>query len=219
MSRTHSTFLTAGIASSALFAGTTAFAAPVVDGTISPSDGYGAPVATYVDQNGDGGPNTVSTYFTYDANYVYGAVHLDSGTPSPFAANGAANIYVYSSGANTDLDTGAPGVYGDGNDIIAEGDNGYGYADPSGITGGVHYAYSPSTVNFVYNGTDTVEFSIARSILGNYDSFRFGGQLFSYDFHTGSEDAEPGAIVYVPEPASLGLLGVGGLTMLRRRRR
>src|SRR5262249_54211452 len=97
--------------------------------------------------------------------------------------------------------------------------NGWGYATPSGIAGGIHYAYSPATVNYIYNGSDTVEFSIARSILGDYDSFRFGGQLFGYEFHTGG-DRVPGAVVAVPETASLGLLarGAAGLFVARRRR-
>jgi hypothetical protein len=205
--------LTAG--SSAALAGTA-----TLDGTITAGDGYGAPVKTYVDQYVNGndatsGLNTVSSYFTFDASKVYGAIHFDSGAGSPFPGS---NVYFYSSTANTNNVTGLPGTYGDGNDIIAEGANGWGYADPSGITGGIHFPYSPATVDYTFNGTDTVEFSIARSLLGDYNSFRYGGQLFAYEFHTGSGDRQPGALVAVPEPTTLAAIG-GAASLLRRRRR
>jgi MYXO-CTERM domain-containing protein len=200
------------IAATLAAAAASAQAVPTINGSIDVADGYGAPVKTYVDQYVNGsdassGLNTVSTYFTFDATKVYGAIHFDSGAASPFPGS---NVYMYSSTANTSLSTGLPGTYGDLNDIIAEGANGWGYASPSGIIGGIHYSYSPATVDYISNGTDTVEFSIARSLLGDYDSFRYGGQLFAYEFHTGSGDRQPGALL-----AALGLASVFGL---RRRR-
>jgi len=212
-------FFAAGIAAVALTAAA-ADAAPITDGTLDIADGYGAPVKVYTDNwidgaSAAGGTNQVSTYFSYDATKVYGAIHLDSGT----AAFGGANVYFYSGSANTNLDTNLPGTYGDGNDVIAEGANGWGFSLSAAPWKTPSVAYSPSTVNYVFNGTDTVEFSIDRSLLGNYDSYRYGGQLFAYEFHTGGDRVD-GAIVAVPEPTGVALIGLGaGALLLRRRSR
>lgn len=193
-------------------------AAPVIDGTLNVADGYGAPVKVYAANHLDGSQtgetNVVSTYFAFDASKVYGAIHLDSGNK----AFEGANVYFYSSGLNTNNQTGLPGVYGDGNDVLAEGANGWGFALPVPPYKLGNNSYSPSTVNYVYNGSDTVEFSIDRGILGDYDSFRYGGQLFAYEFHTGG-DVVDGAIVAVPEPTTLAALGAASFLGLGRRRR
>lgn len=192
----------------------------VVDGTISGTDAsaLGAAVKTY---SQTGPTSTVSSYFTYDNAFVYGAIHLDSGT----SAFPGSNVYVYSSTANHLYGSGTAGSYGDGNDVLIEGANGWGYGDSAGLIGGIHYTYAAGTVNYAFNGTDTVEFSIARSLLGNYDSFRFGGQLFNYEFHLGGTDAGAGALVSVaaasvPTPAALvSAPALLGLVALRRKRR
>jgi hypothetical protein len=196
-----------------------ASAAPVIDGTLDAADGYGAPVKTYADNyiNGSdasGGTNVVSTYFAFDDSKVYGAVKLDSGA----AAFPGANIYVYSSSPNTNKVTGQPGVYGSGDDFILEGANGWREALGAAPWGNASQPYNASTIQYLFNGSDTVEFSIARSMLGDYDSFRYGGQLFAYEFHTGGDRVD-GAIVAVPEPATLAAIAGGALLLLGRRRR
>ena len=212
------TLVTASIVALASVA-SLASAAPVIDGTLTGADGYGVPVKVYAGTdnyvNGNdasGGTNVVSQYFTFDDNYVYGAIHLDSGPSSGFA-----NVYFYSGSANTNTATGMPGSYGDGNDIIAEGTNGWGFATAAGgITPEV--PYNAATVNYVTNGIDTAEFSIARSLLGTYSSFRYGGQLFAYEFHTGGDRVD-GPIVFVPEPTTLAAIAGGAILLLGRRRR
>lgn len=193
-------------------------ATATVDGVLNVSDGYGAPVKVYNDNwidgvSAAGGTNVVSTYFTFDANYVYGAVTLDSGA----AAFPGANIYFYSGSANTNTITNTPGTYGNGDDVIAEGANGWGFTlNASPWTTGPT-PYNPATVNYVYNGSNTVEFSINRALLGSYDSFRYGGQLFAYEFHTGGDRID-GAIVAVPEPTTLAAIAGASMLGLRRRR-
>src|SRR6185437_9446054 len=123
-----------------------------------------------------------------------------------------ANIYVYSSGPSTDLGTSTPGTYGDGNDVLIEGTNQWGYGQPTGFIAGSQTSLNSSTnagvtsgssggVSVAYNAaTLTEEFSISKALLGNYDVLRFGGQLFAYEFDTGSADRVPGALV--PESAT-----------------
>lgn len=217
------------LAASVVASLTSLASAITVDGVID--SGYGAPVKVYTDQyvNGtdaSGGVNTVSTYFTYDDNFVYAAAHLDSGT----AAFAGANFYIYSGSANNLYGTGTPGTYGDGNDILAEGQSTWGYGQPTPPYKVGSFAYDPATVNYVYNAaTQTAEISIARSLLGNYDSFRFGGQLFAYEFHTGGDrvdgaivsvgDATITAAAPVPLPtAAFATTPLLALTALRRRR-
>jgi hypothetical protein len=208
-------------------AGRPASAAPVLDGVLSPGE-WGSPiwsVQPYVNgTDATGGVQDVKLYWQFDATKVYGAVVGDPTQPSAFTP---ANIYLYSSTANTNLNTNTPGTYGDNDDVLIEGNQQWGFGHPSApfltnaqtlvLSGNV---YSAAGVSLSYNAsTLTEEFSIDRSILGNYDSFRFGGQLYAYEFNTGSGDRQPGAIAAVPEPSGLGLLGVVGLGLLRRRRR
>jgi hypothetical protein len=195
-------------------------AAPVLDGSLDAADGYGAAVKTYTDNyvNGSdatGGTNVVSTYFTFDSSYVYGAVKLESG-PAAFLG---ANIYVYSSTQSTNQDSNTPGVYGDGNDVILAGSSGYQFTVNGPPWATAITSYSPGTATYVFNGTDTIEFSINRSLLGNYDQFRFGGQLFAYEFHTGGDRVDGPLVSVVPEPTAVAVASLAAAGLLLRRRR
>jgi hypothetical protein len=204
-----------------------ASATPTIDGVISPGE-WGAPVgelAPWVNGNdATSGTQDVKLYWSVDATNVYGAVVGNTSDPSePFA-----NVYLYSSTASTNLTTNTPGTYGDGDDILMESANDWGFGGPSGFiapptnftevgatdvytSGGITVAFNPSTL--------TEEFSIPRSLVGNYDQLRFGGQLWTYEFDTGSTDRVPGVLVALPEPSSLALVAFGGVALLKRRRR
>jgi hypothetical protein len=188
-----------------LLAATFSLQASTLDGTVSSGEyTYITTLSPWVNgTNAIGGTQNVKLYWSTDANNVYGAVVGDlSQNSEPFA-----NIYVYSSGPSTDLGTNTSGVYGDGNDILIEGTNQWGYAQPTGFIPGTQTSLNSSTAGGVTSGasggvavaysasTLTEEFSISKSLLGNYDVLRFGGQLFSYEFDTGSDDRVPGALV------------------------
>ena len=196
---------------------TSIFAGPILDGAVSAGEySFVTTLHPYVDgTDASGGVQNVSLYWTTDANYVYGAVVGDLSQPF----QNFANIYVYSSGASTAVGTGTPGTYGDGNDVIIETTTDWGFANPSGIIPATRQIFTPSTVGSVttaslggvsvaYNSaTLTDEFQISKSLLGNYDVLRFGGQLFAYEFNTGSGDRVPGALVAesaaaTPEPST-----------------
>ncbi len=203
----------------------------VVDGTFSPGE-WGAPVAhltPYVD--GVGLPQqSVDLYWWTDAQRVYGAVVGDPALPYAFPT---ANVYVYSSGASLRPD-GTAGTYGDGDDVIIEsGDKwhfslngpilwaGPDHLLPMVISGTVHSG-SDGLVSLAFDTSTLVtEFSIDRSLLGDYDQYRFGGQLYAYEFNTGSSDRQPGAMVdSTPEPSAMVLMGIGvGLIAAVRRYR
>jgi hypothetical protein len=215
-----------------LLAATFSLQATTLDGDISSGEyTYITTLSPWVNgADASGGTQNVKLYWATDANNVYGAVVGDlTQNFEPFA-----NIYVYSSGASTDLGTTAPGVYGDGNDILIEGTSQWGYGQPTGFIPGTQTSLNSSTaagvtsgssggVSVAYNAaTLTEEFSISKALLGNYDVLRFGGQLFSYEFDTGSDDRVPGALVpeslvASPEPttwmmmtgALFGLLVIG----------
>lgn len=191
--------------------------ASTLDAVISPGEyNYVTTLSPWVNgSNPSGGTQNVKLYWQTDANNVYGAVVGDlTQNFEPFA-----NIYIYSSGASTDLGTHAAGVYGDGNDILIEGTNQWGYGQPTGFIPGTQVSLGSSTSGAVTSGSSggvsvaydaatlTEEFSISKSLLGNYDVLRFGGQLFAYEFNTGSTDRVPGALVpesvaATPEPAT-----------------
>jgi hypothetical protein len=193
-----------------LLAATFSLQASTLDGTVSAGEyTYITTLSPWVNgSNASGGTQNVKLYWSTDATNVYGAVVGDlSQSAEPFA-----NIYVYSSDTSTDLDTNAPGVYGDGNDILIEGTNQWGYGQPTGFIPGTETSLGSSTaggvttgssggVSVAYNATAlTEEFSISKTLLGNNNVLRFGGQLFAYEFDRGSGDRVPGALV----PESLG---------------
>jgi hypothetical protein len=201
---------------------TAALAGPVsIDGVFTPGE-WGDPVAhltPYVD--GLGLPRqSVDLYWWTDAQRVYGAVVGDPSLPYAFTAP---NVYVYSSGTSMRPD-GTFGTYGDGDDVIIESGNkwhfslngpifwaGPDHLLPMIVTGTIHSG-SDGLVSLAYDTSTLVtEFSIDRSLLGDYDKYRFGGQLYAYEFNTGSGDRQAGAMVdSTPEPATMFLIG-GGL--------
>ena len=208
-------------------------AGTILDGIISPGEyTYITTLKPYVNgSNASGGVQNVALYWTTDANFVYGAVIGDLN--QPFAA--FANIYVYSSGASHQTGTGNPGVYGDGNDVLIEGTTNWGFVDPSGMIAGTRHFFTPTTtggltsaslagVSFAYApSTLTEEFQIDKSLLGSYDVLRFGGQLFAFEFNTGSSNRVPGALVEetsAPEPSTWMLLAgaFSILPFLRKKR-
>ena len=176
--------------------------------------------ATYTDVGAGAGSvtNVVDTYWGFNSTNVYGEIQLVSGSP----VFSGANVYVYSAEESTyigstpsvgGLVAGDPGVYGDGNDVIINGTNGnWGFSLSSSPWEGATQSFSSSTVQYSYSdtsGTPTVQFSINRSLLGDYNGFVYGGQLFDYTFHT------PGVFASVtPIPASGLLAGVGALTLI-----
>jgi hypothetical protein len=196
-----------------LATGSPLLAGPITDGVVNPGEyNYITTLSPYVNgTDGSGGVQNVSLYWATDSSYVYGAVVGDLSQPSaepPFA-----NVYVYSSGASTNLNTSAPGVYGDGDDILIESANDWGFGGPSGFNPGTEQLFTQSTSGGVTTGasdgitvafdaaTLTEEFAIPKALLGNYDVLRFGGQLFAYEFDTGSSDRVPGALVAETFPA------------------
>jgi hypothetical protein len=200
-----------------LLAATFSLQASTLDGTVSAGEyTYITTLSPWVNGSSAlGGTQNVQLYWATDATNVYGAVVGDlSQNYAPFA-----NIYVYSSGPSTDLGTSTPGTYGDGDDVLIEGTNQWGYANPSGFIPGTQTSLGSTTnagvtsgssggVSVAYNAaTLTEEFSISKALLGNYDVLRFGGQLFAYEFDTGSTDRVPGALVpesltATPEPTT-----------------
>jgi hypothetical protein len=207
-----------------------------VDGKFTAGE-WGAPVkhvSPYL--NGVSGvQQSVDLYWWTDANRVYGAIVGDPTLPSAFPT---ANVYVYSSGLSTRPDH-TTGTYGDGDDVIIESGsvwhfslNGPPWAGPShpltlATTGSITVGTDPS-VTLAYDTANLVtEFSIDRSLLGTYDQFRYGGQLYAYEFNTGGDREEgpmvPSSVAPVPEPATVVLFGTllagaFGLTRARRKR-
>ena len=208
----------------------------MVDGKFSPGE-WGAPVKHVSPYLGTipGPQQSVDLYWWTDAARVYGAVVGDPTLPYAFAP---ANIYVYSSGLSTRPDH-TTGTYGDGDDIIIESGsiwhtslNGPPWAGtphnlPMTTTGTIHTG-TDGLVTFAYDTAALVtEFSIDRSLLGNYDQFRYGGQLYAYEFNTGGDRQEgpmvASSVAAVPEPSTLVLFGTllagaFGLTRARRKR-
>uniref|UniRef100_Q01PF6 Ice-binding protein C-terminal domain-containing protein n=1 Tax=Solibacter usitatus (strain Ellin6076) TaxID=234267 RepID=Q01PF6_SOLUE len=202
-----------------------------IDGVFNPAE-WGAPVAhltPYVD--GIGLPQqSVDLYWWTDAQRVYGAVVGDAALPYAFPT---ANVYVYSSGTSLRPD-GTAGTYGDGDDVIIEsGDKwhfslngpivwaGPDHLLPMAIAGTIHSG-SDGLVSLAFDTSTLVtEFSIDRSLLGDYDKYRFGGQLYAYEFNTGSGDRQPGVLAdSTPEPSAMVLMGIGvGLIAMARRYR
>jgi hypothetical protein len=200
-------------------------AAPIVDGVVQPGE-YGPAVGHYTPLVTGVLRQDVYTYFYADTQYFYGAIVADTSKPINF--NGA-NIYLYSSGANG-------GVYGDGDDVIVEGLTSWKFSlnvwpwgtspQPLGTVTplGPNIEYvSDGDVSVARNLSSYVtEFKMDRALLGNYSTLRYGGQFYSYEFHRGSDNAQPGAIVSteaVPEPASTSLIAIGlGALLIGRRR-
>jgi hypothetical protein len=219
-----------------LLAATVAFAGPLVDGVFTIGE-WGAPVLhvnPYL--SGTSGPQqSINLYWdNTDPQRLFGAVVGDPSLPIAFFP---ANIYVYSSGTSL-RPNGTPGVYGDGDDLIIGGTellvtlNGPPWGMSLGalimqaVNGDVNHKVGGDAGGIVTLGwnrnTLVTEFSIDRAFLGDYDQFRFGGQLYAYEFNRGGGDREPGAMVAAtPEPGTLLSLVGGGalLAILRARRR
>lgn len=217
-----------------------ASADPILDGMVTAGEyayQYG-PFMPYINGT-DGATQNIMLYYTPGGQYAYGAVVADPSKPTAFPG---ANIYLYSSTPSIDSH-GNPGVYGDGNDVLIEGANDFGFASPN-----PPYILNPQSLNPMTNGnlitgssangiqvvintsTDVEEFRIPVSLLadpfgGQYNQYRLGGQFFAYEFMTGSGDRIPGPLVpgvaAAPEPASIGLFGTAlllfGLRQYRRR--
>jgi hypothetical protein len=208
-----------------------ASAGPVMDGILTP-DEYGAgPIkhfSPFVNgANPTGGVQSVDVYWWIDAWNVYGAVVGDPSSPHLPQAN----IYVYSTNSSRDL-AGNPGAYGDGDDVIIEGLNRWslslndapwattpqtfavtplGGGRQLGEAGGIVVAFNPATL--------VQEFLIPRSIVGDYSVYRYGGQLYAYEFNTGTASREPGALAPgIPEPGTWLLLMSGVVAVMVSRR-
>jgi hypothetical protein len=200
---------------------------PTIDGMFNKSDKWGSPVET-LNLSNPGGDLNINAYWATDSSNVYGAFVADTSSAGWASKPGDfANIYVYSG-------SGVGGTVGDGNDVVIQTNEDWINAD-SNLTnsypGTSRYFFSTTpdtgttstyttngvTVGWVGGDTNVIEFSIAKSILDKYPSYKLGVQGWSYDIDPSKWAYQPSsAVASTPLPRSvasggalLALIGFG----------
>lgn len=219
-------FLTAAIAclATAVTARAGVFRTIVVDGNVTDWTGI-APAFT--DASGDSAPNSsgqtvdfTNVYVANDANYLYFRYQLaQPADPTTFQSN-----YFL----NTDGNAGTGYGGGGGSELLIQG-TGVFQENSGGFNDG---ALDPANTQIMVSnggGTDSYEYRISRAATFNNGNPVFTSDTISLLLETDAASGAPadyaGPVSYTfadaataPEPASLSLLALSALPMLRRRR-